>query len=224
MVTFVSTLNYNSRPIRVYVVSIVLSLALGSHSTSLQRLSAQAQKASGTMHSTKRMADGKRWTTHNLDHKTMQSYCYDDKELNCRRYGRLYTWESARRVCQSLGDGWRLPTDEEWRQLAKVYGGVSEDSDDRGKAAYKALLAGGSSGFNALLGGGRDDGGEYARLDAHGFYWTASESDPATGWFYNFGRGGQALHRQSGGEKQRAFSVRCVRRGRATAQEMRVQS
>jgi len=87
----------------------------------------------------------------------------------------------------------------------------SQVVDDRGKATYKALLAGGSSGFNALLGGGRSDDGQYARLEAHGFYWTASESDPAIGWFYNFGRGGQALHRQSGGEKQRAFSVRCVR-------------
>jgi uncharacterized protein (TIGR02145 family) len=206
-----NTANHKSRPIRVYVVSIALIIALGFLSTSLQRLSAQAQKASGTMSSSKRMADGKRWTTHNLDLNSVPSYCYEDAELNCRRYGRLYTWESARRVCQSLGDGWRLPTDDEWRQMAKDYGGVSEDSDDRGKAAYKALLAGGRSGFNALLGGGRSDDGQYARLDAHGFYWTASESDSASGWFYNFGRGGQALHRQSGGEKQRAFSVRCVR-------------
>jgi len=141
----------------------------------------------------------------------MPSYCYEDKEQNCRRYGRLYTWESARRVCQSLGDGWRLPTDDEWLQMAKHYGAVSADSDDKGKAAYKALMSGGSSGFDALLGGGRDDGGQYARLDAHGFYWTASECDANSGWFYNFGRGGQALHRQSGGEKQRAFSVRCIR-------------
>jgi uncharacterized protein (TIGR02145 family) len=163
------------------------------------------------MYSPKRMADGKQWTTHNLDVNAMPSYCYEDAELNCRRYGRLYTWESARRVCQSLGDGWRLPTDDEWRQMAKDYGGVSEDSDDRGKAAYTALLAGGSSGFNALLGGGRSDDGQYARLEGHGFYWTASESDPASGWFYNFGRGGQALHRQRGGEKQRAFTVRCIR-------------
>ena len=207
----VSTLNYNCKSIRVYVVLIVLGMALGSHSTSLQRLSAQAQKASDTMHSTKRMADGKLWTTHNLDHTTMPSYCYEDKEQNCRRYGRLYTWESARRVCQSLGDGWRLPTDDEWLQMAKHYGAVSADSDDKGKAAYKALMSGGSSGFDALLGGGRDDGGQYARLDAHGFYWTASECDANSGWFYNFGRGGQALHRQSGGEKQRAFSVRCIR-------------
>jgi uncharacterized protein (TIGR02145 family) len=199
------------RPIGVCVASIALSIAFGSLSTSLQRLSAQGQKPSSTMHSSKRMADGKQWTTHNLDVHTMPSYCYEDAELNCRRYGRLYTWESARRVCQSLGDGWRLPTDDEWRQMAKHYGGVSEDSDDRGKAAYKALLSGGSSGFNALLGGGRSGDGQYARLEAHGFYWTASERDPASGWFYNFGRGGQALHRQNGGEKERAFSVRCVR-------------
>ena len=206
-----STVKDKTRPIRVCVVSIALSIAFGSVSGSLERLSAQDQRASGTMSSSKRMADGKHWTTHNLNVNTVPSYCYEDAEVNCRRYGRLYTWESARRACQSLGDGWRLPADDEWRQMAKDYGGVSEDSDDRGKAAYKALLAGGSSGFNALLGGGRSDDGQYGRLEAHGFYWTASESDPASGWFYNFGRGGQALHRQSGGEKQRAFAVRCVR-------------
>ncbi|HZI85317.1 MAG TPA: hypothetical protein VFD48_00675 [Pyrinomonadaceae bacterium] len=38
-----------------------------------------------------------------------------------------------------------------------------------------------------------------------------SAQSRASGWFYNFGRGGQALHRQSGGEKQTALSVRCVR-------------
>jgi uncharacterized protein (TIGR02145 family) len=198
-------------PIRVSIVSIALSIAFGSVSASLARLSAQDQKASGPMHSSRRMADGKQWTTHNLDVNTVPSYCYEDAQLNCRRYGRLYTWASAQRVCQSLGDGWRLPTDDEWRRMAKHYGGVSEDSDDKGKAAYKALLAGGSSGFNALLGGGRSEDGQYARLEAHGFYWTASESDPASGWFYNFGRGGLALHRQIGGEKPRAFSVRCVK-------------
>jgi uncharacterized protein (TIGR02145 family) len=200
-----------ARPIRICVVSIALSIAFGSVTACSERRSEQDQKASGSMSSSRRMADGKQWTTHNLDANTMPSYCYEGAELNCRRYGRLYTWESAQRVCQTLGDGWRLPTDEEWRLMAKAYGGVSADSDDRGKAAYKALLAGGSSGFNAVLGGGRGDDGQYARLDAHGFYWTASEIDPASGWYYNFGRGGQALHRQSGGEKQRAFSVRCVR-------------
>lgn len=207
-----TSIKHNTRRIRICIVSIALSLAFGSVNAPVERLAAQDQKASGGMYSSKRMADGKQWTTHNLNVNVLPSYCYEDAERNCRQYGRLYTWESARRACQSLGGGWRLPTDDEWRQMAKHYGGVSADSEDKGKAAYKALLTGGSSGFDAVLGGGRSDDGEYARLEAHGFYWTASEIDPAIGWSYNFGRGGLALHRQSGLEKDWAVSVRCVSR------------
>lgn len=69
----------------------------------------------------------------------------------------------------------------------------------------------GSSGFNALLGGNRSENGQYERLEAHGFYWTASESDPASAWFYNFGQGGLSLNRHRDGEKRMALSVRCVR-------------
>ena len=156
------------------------------------------------------MPDGKEWTTANLNVDASPSYCYDDAEANCRRYGRMYTWESAQRVCQSLGGGWRLPTDDEWRQMAKRYGGVSSDSADKGRAAFTALLSGGRSGFNAVLGGNRSDG-QYARLEAHGFYWTATADDPATALYYNFGKGGGALHRQAQGEKQMAISVRCIR-------------
>ena len=157
----------------------------------------------------KRMPDGKQWTTENLNVVADQSYCYDNAEPNCRRYGRLYKWESAQRACQSLG-GWRLPTNDEWRQMAKHYGGVRDDSEDTGKAAYVALSSGGNSGFNAVMGGGRDLEGQYARLDAHAFYWTASESSAATAWFYNLGLGGRIVNRHSDGEKQRGLSVRCI--------------
>ena len=156
------------------------------------------------------MADGKEWTTANLNVNAAPSYCYDDAETNCRQYGRMYTWESAQQACPLLGKGWRLPTDEEWRQMAKRYGGVSDDSADKGRAAFTTLLSGGTSGFNAVLGGNRS-GGQYARLEAHGLYWTASENDAGSAPYYNFGKNGQALHRQPEGEKQMAISVRCVR-------------
>src|SRR5690242_18306179 len=80
-----------------------------------------------------RMADGKRWTVENLNLRVLDSFCYDDAEANCVRYGRLYTWTSARQGCRSLGAGWRLPTDDDWRQLARHYGGVFEDSNDSGR-------------------------------------------------------------------------------------------
>ena len=195
---------------RIRVVAMALSIAFGSVGAGSTPRSATGQNVPATIVSSERMADGKEWTTANLNVNVSPSYCYDDAEPNCRRYGRMYPWESAQRVCQSLGDGWRLPTDDEWRQMAKRYGGVSDDSADKGKAAFTALLSGGTSGFNAVLGGNRSDG-RYARLDAHGFYWTASDNDAGSAPYYNFGKNGQALHRQPQGEKLMAISVRCVR-------------
>ena len=173
--------------------------------------SAEDQTPSGATASSKRMADGKEWMTANLNVNISSSYCYEDAESNCRRYGRLYTWESAQRGCQSLGNGWRLPTDNEWRQLANHYGGVGNDSLEKGKAAYAALASEGTSGFNAVLGGIRSVDGKYERLEAHGLYWTASENDSITAPLYNFGKGSGALYRQPQVDKQRAGSVRCVK-------------
>ena len=187
----------------------VLSLLMGIAAVSVTLLAAQP-KSSGTTYSSKRMADGKQWTTQNLNVNTAQSYCYEDAELNCRQYGRLYTWEAARRGCRSLGDGWRLPTDDEWRQMAKHYGGLLEDSADGAKATYRALVVGGTSGFSAMFGGSRISG-RYERLEAHGLYWTASDNGSTSAPFYNFGKGGQALSRHGQGQKQMAVSVRCIK-------------
>lgn len=160
----------------------------------------------------KRMADGRQWTTRNLDVDAAPSSCYDGSAANCRKYGRLYTWDAAQRACLALGDGWRLPTNDEWRALGIAYGGIREDTADKGRAAYEALIVGGGSGFDAVHGGGRNDKDlQYQRLDAHGFYWTATETDAATAWFYNFGRNGVSMGRHAGGEKLSAFAVRCIR-------------
>jgi uncharacterized protein (TIGR02145 family) len=202
---------HEPRQLRIHIAAIALSMALGSAAgAGSTRLLPNDQDASRTTSPSRRMADGKEWTTANLSVNADPSYCYDDAEPNCHRYGRLYTWASAQRACQSLGSDWRLPTDDEWRQMAKRYGGVSIDSADEGKAAFTALLNGGKSGFNAVLGGNRR-AGAYERLEAHGMYWTATENDLATAPIYNFGKNGGALHRQPQGQKQMAISVRCVR-------------
>lgn len=160
-----SSVSHKAVLIWVSAASIALTIAFESMSASFERLSAQAQQASATLSSAKRMADGKQWTTENLNVKTIPSYCYEDAEQNCQRYGRLYTWESAQRGCQSLGSGWRLPTNDEWRQMVKHYGGLREQSNDKGHAAYQALFIEGRAGFNALLGGGRSVDRQYARLE-----------------------------------------------------------
>jgi hypothetical protein len=151
-----------------------------------------AVQSSSTPPASKRMLDGKQWTTENLNVTIEQSYCYDDSEQNCRKYGRLYAWESAQRACAAIGHGWRLPTNEEWRQLGNRYGGIRQESADLGKASYTALIAGGSSGFNAVYG-------------------SSTESSPEHAWLYNFGKNGQSFGRHENGEKFWALSVRCVK-------------
>ena len=135
----------------------------------------------GNVYSWKIMKDKKKWMTKNLNLEVKDSWCYKGKPANCDKYGRLYTWEAAKQACKQLGDGWKLPTDEDWKEMAGFYGGY-----DYSKEAYQALLNGGSSGFNALLGGTRDTGGSFLNLGAYGGYWSATETGGGSAYFYDF--------------------------------------
>lgn len=94
--------------------------------------------------------------------------------------------------------------------MAHQYGGIRIDAGQDGTEAYRQLIAGGDSGFNILFGGTRDPSGSYRRREAHGFFWTSTESDSSHAWFYNLGKGGKFVNRHNDGEKPRAFSVRCI--------------
>jgi uncharacterized protein (TIGR02145 family) len=167
--------------------------------------------SNGNRYHIKILLDGNLWMTANFKLNIPGSYCYENAEENCAQYGRLYTWESAQQGCSLLGDGWRLPGKNEWQRLAELYGPVTKDSIETRRKAFYPLLYTGNSEFNAVLGGGRDPDGNYARKEAHGFYWTATEFDNSTAWFSNFAKGSQSLYLQNDGEKTRAFSVRCVK-------------
>ena len=172
------------------------------------------QGREGNTYTFKTMADNKNWMTTNLNTNIPGSYCYENEKQNCNQYGRLYNWEAAQQGCLQLGEGWRLPTNEEWKQMVGYYGGVRGDSKDSGKTAYQALKHDGAAGFNISYGGTRDANGTFRRQNGHGFYWTASESDSTQAWFYNFGINGKIVNRHSDGDKKSAFSVRCIQEAR----------
>lgn len=102
--------------------------------------------------------NGRTWLAENLAYDIGEgSWCYEDKMENCQEYGRLYNWNAAKKACAALGKGWRLPSDEEWKELAKSFGGFHDYKTKRNivdpKKSYQSLLKNGSSGFSALLGG-----------------------------------------------------------------------
>jgi len=62
------------------------------------------------------------WMAENLNYDAQGSLCYNNDPTNCEKYGRLYDWATARTVCP---DGWHLPDNEEWANLAEEVGGKS---------------------------------------------------------------------------------------------------
>lgn len=166
----------------------------------------------GNTYAVKKLPDNRLWTTDNLQIDIPGAYCYENAPENCRQYGRLYTWKAAQAVCPLLGEGWKLPSIDEWRQMMKWYGGVRGDSKDSGKTAFRALITGGASGFNIVFGGCRGAfDSSYTRQGAHGFYWTATETDADNAWMLNLGKNGQIANQHPNGEKPMAISVRCVK-------------
>lgn len=133
--------------------------------------------------------NGLTWMTQNLYVDVPDSWCYDNNPANCAKYGRLYTWEAAKKACEELG--WRLPTDDEWKALAIASGGYldyggSTRSVGSFVKGYSTLIEGGSSGFSAQLGGSGDPDGEFEDLGDWGHYWSATERDAGRAWHYRF--------------------------------------
>lgn len=147
-----------------------------------------------------RLKDGKKWMAQNLNYKISDSYCYNNDSVNCKKYGRLYTWEAAKKACPN---GWRLPTDREWWKMTSYYGKPYNDmigqlknqNSDSGKAAYKALIQGGNSGFSALLGGYYSFEGDFFRLGSNGHYWSSAEESSSNAWGYYFFSANKRLNR-----------------------------
>ncbi len=89
----------------------------------------------------------------NFNFQCEGSYCYNDSDSICAIYGRLYTREAA---LQNVPAGWRLPSDQDWKQLEAFLGISPEELDyfgKRGKFSGNLLTHGGGSGFNALPAG-----------------------------------------------------------------------
>lgn len=54
------------------------------------------------------------WMAENLNYKMDSSWCYDNEEKNCQKFGRLYQWREAVRACP---DGWNLPSFDDFFSL-----------------------------------------------------------------------------------------------------------
>jgi uncharacterized protein (TIGR02145 family) len=147
------------------------------------------------------------WMAENLRFKIGDSWCYDNNENNCNRYGRLYDWNMAEIACPK---GWHLPSKDEWTELVTVVGlGIA---GKKLKSTSDWVENGNGTddyGFSALPGGLRDTDGSFANVGKYGFWWTAAENGSGLAYVRGMGYGKDDVGELSDG-KSYGFSARCL--------------
>jgi uncharacterized protein (TIGR02145 family) len=140
-------------------------------------------------------------------------------------YGYLYNWYAAtdsRKICPS---GWHVPTDSDWNKLVKY---LHSDADTTANSLTQSSSAGtlmkkndvlwttnsgtNTSGFSALPGGYRNDGGSFYNIRSRAFFWSATENGPSFARYRildYFGNGD--VYRGIGTTKSAGASVRCLK-------------
>jgi uncharacterized protein (TIGR02145 family) len=140
------------------------------------------------------------WMAENLNYMAPgDSWCSEDKESNCEKYGRLYDWETAKTVCPA---GWHLSTGEEWDRMLTAIGSKkggrmghdwlgagaklkTKSGWDRDEDGKKSGDGTDDYGFSALPGGERYRSGKFEKPgspDSRGHWWTARENNGSSAY------------------------------------------
>jgi len=116
------------------------------------------------------------WMAENLNYEAKGSRCYNDSTAYCDKYGRLYNWETAIKVCPKF---WHLPNYKEWLALVLKVGNTARAGkilkakngwccDGNGTDNYGFTALPGGKGFNI-------DGYKFNEAGFSAIWWYASE-------------------------------------------------
>ena len=135
---------------------------------------------------------GRVWMAENLKFRLPESYCYDNSTQNCENYGRLYTWNAAKKACP---DGWSLPM-----------------GDDLNYQDFNL------NGFRVVDGGYYVDGERYIDLGNRAFFWLGDEKGGDRADAMSF-RGQNLETFAFQGRKANGYSVRCIQNWEAACKD-----
>ena len=158
------------------------------------------------------------WMAENLNYEIEGSACPEGDKRNCSKYGRLYTWAAAQKVCP---EGWHLPDSADFEQIISTAGGaeVAGNALKSTSGWFKKGNGDDEFGFNALPAGYRlgDNNGSDAnatgKFDGIGGYahlWSATETPDGLAYYLLLDFSTKAAKFSAFG-KDEARSVRCVK-------------
>lgn len=154
------------------------------------------------------------WMAENLNYEVEGSACPEGDNRSCSKYGRLYTWAAAQKVCP---EGWRLPDRADFEQLIASAGGM-DFAGEKLKSTSGWFKKGNGSdefSFNALpagyrLGGSESAPGKFDGIGGYAHLWTASETPDGLAHYLLLDFSTKAAKLSAFG-KDEARSVRCVK-------------
>lgn len=141
-------------------------------------------------------------------------YCwYNNDVTNKNTYGALYNWHTIN-TAKLAPKGWHVPTDEEWTTLITFLGdgNVVGDKLKQTGTVYWSPNTGSTNetNFTALPGGSRVYGGSFGGIENYGNWWSSSERDANSAWYYYMNSNYSYVRRQPS-DKYYGYSVRCIR-------------
>jgi uncharacterized protein (TIGR02145 family) len=152
------------------------------------------------------------WFAENLNYAAKSSMCYENKEANCAKYGRLYNWETALTACPA---GTHLPADDEWETLVDNVGGTKiagkKLKSTKGWKKFTGYSGNGTDnyGFSALPGGLGYSDVEFRFVGEDGNWWSETEEESTSAYYWNISRTSGLVNWYQR-KKSDLRSVRCV--------------
>ena len=156
---------------------------------------------------------GQTWSSRTTGARTV----YGHNATNLATYGYLYNWYAvadSKGLCPS---GWHVPSDSEWTNLTNYLGGISVAGGkmkSTGTTIWNSPNTGATneSGFSALPGGCRYEGGSFNSIRFNAFFWSATEDATFKGaWNQDLEYFSGYVYRGNGTTKQDGYSVRCLK-------------
>jgi uncharacterized protein (TIGR02145 family) len=145
------------------------------------------------------------WMAENLNVETPDSWCYEDNADNCKKYGRLYTWDAATSACPV---GWHLPISNEWGGMVSFASG-QETAGTKLKSRPPDWDGTDDLGFSALPGGYCAKDVSCYNLGSGGYWWTNTKYDSDLAFDYRMDAGNASVDKNYF-DKDLGRSVRCV--------------
>lgn len=137
---------------------------------------------------------------------------YANDDLNSDVVGKLYNWfavNDTRGICPT---GWKIPSDDDWKNLEIELGMTSDEANNvewRGTDMNVGENLQSAGGFSADLNGSRATNGAFSGGGRNGSWWSSSETDGTTVWtrflYFEF----TGVYR-SNSNKSFGLSVRCM--------------